>query len=77
MKAYEGEKIVCKCAQPAGKFRHDVDDRASISNNDIEISRPRDPDDLGRYVCLTCEVTVAQQFFGDCWGVNTKNGWLE
>lgn len=77
MKAYEGEKIVCRCAQPAGKFRHDVDDRASISNDDIAISLPVTHDDLGRYVCPTCKVTVAQQFIGDCWGVRTRNGWLE
>ena len=40
MKAYKGEKIVCKCPQPAGEFHRDVDDRASISNDDIAIRCP-------------------------------------
>ena len=41
MKAHAGEEIVCKCAQPAGNFRHNVEDHASISSDDIAIfARP-------------------------------------
>ena len=55
MKAREGEEIVCKCAQPAGNFRRDVEDHATISLlDDIAISPDLPvPDDDHRVVCST------------------------
>jgi hypothetical protein len=78
MKAHEGEEIVCKCAQPAGNFRHNVEDHASISSDDIAISPDLPvPDDDDRVVCPTCKTLMAQRLSGDRWGVMTRNGWLE
>jgi hypothetical protein len=79
MKAQEGEEIVCKCAQPAGNFLHDVEDHGSISTGDIAITLPGGAHhDRGFvWVCPTCNATVAQRFSDGHWGVNTKKGWLE
>jgi hypothetical protein len=78
MKAYKGEEIVCKCAQSAGTFRHDVEDHSSIFSDDIALSPDLPvPDDENCVVCPTCETLVAQRFSGDRWGVNTEKGWLE
>jgi hypothetical protein len=78
MKTHAGEEIVCKCTQPAGNFRHNVEDHASISSDDIAISPDLPvPDADHRVLCPTCEETVAQRFSGDRWGVNTKKGWLK
>jgi hypothetical protein len=64
--------------QPGGNFRHDVEDQATISSDDIAISPDLPvPDDDGCVVCPTCETLVAQRFSGDRWGVNTEKGWLE
>jgi hypothetical protein len=81
--APKGQEIVCDCAQPSGRFHKDLDDRASISSNDIEIPLP--VVELGRWVCPTCKATVAERFgdrtvaqpLGDRWRVRTRNGWLE
>jgi hypothetical protein len=67
---------MCNCAQPAGSFRKDVADHASISSEDIEISSDLPvPDDDGLVVCPICKATVAQRF-SDGWRVRTRNGWL-
>jgi hypothetical protein len=59
-------------------FRHDVEDHASISSDDIAISPDLPvPDDDHCVVCPTGETLVAQRFSGDRSGVNTKKGWLE
>jgi hypothetical protein len=76
MKALKGEEIVCDCAQPAGSFRDDVEDRASISSKNIAITLPGVPGDHGRWVCPVCHTTVAC-FISDRWRVRTINGWLE
>lgn len=76
MKAHKGEKIVCDCDRHAGSFRRGVDDRASISSEDISISLPGVPEGHGCWVCLTCNMTVAR-FSGGHWQVRTRNGWLE
>ncbi len=76
MKAREGEEIVCGCPRPVGSFRRDVGGDASISSDDIAISLPGIPDDLGRWVCPECKVPVAQ-FAGDHWRVKTRRGWLQ
>ena len=77
MKAHKGEEIVCRCPEPAGRFLRDVDDHASISPHDIAISLPWSSIEAWRYVCPTCNATVAQRFSGDHWRVMTRNGWLE
>ena len=78
MKAHEGEKIVCKCAEPAGKFDRDVDDRASISCYDIKIfTWLCTSDGPDRWVCLTCKEPVAELLSGDHYRVRTRKGWLE
>jgi hypothetical protein len=79
MKAHEGEEIVCKCSQPAGDFRRDVEDHGTISFEDIAITLPggahHDPGFV--WVCPMCNATVAQRFSDGHWGVNTKKGWRE
>jgi hypothetical protein len=34
MKARKGEEIVCGCARPAGRFRHDIADHDGILSDD-------------------------------------------
>jgi hypothetical protein len=65
MKAHEGEEIVCECVQPAGDFRHDVEDHASITSDDIAITLTGGVHhDWGFvWVCPTCNATVAERFF--------------
>jgi len=79
MKARDGEEIVCNCAQPAGSFRNNVEDGASIASHDIEIEPLMiwDLDNGGRWFCPTCKETAAQRFSGDRWRVRTKRGWVE
>ena len=75
MKAHKGEEIICKCAQPAGIFRRDIDALDSISSDDFEISRGVTEDHV-RWVCPTCKATVAQ-LSCDHYGVMTRKGWRE
>lgn len=77
MKAHKGDKIVCKCDQPAGSFHKDVNDGASITSNDIAFTLSGAHDDFGRWVCPTCKESVAERFVGDRWRVRTRKGWLE
>ena len=78
MKAHAGEEIVCKCTQPAGNFRHNVEDHASISSDDIAISPDLPvPDADHRVVCPTCEETSGPAFFWRPLGSEHEKGLAE
>ena len=80
MKAHKGEQIVCDCPKPVGYFDRDVEDGASIVEADFAIYADLCAlDDLDRrWVCQTCEATVAERVSEDDyrWQVKKGKGWL-
>ena len=72
MTASKGEAILCNCPRPVGRFRADVDDRASVSPDDFEMDTSLvAPEDHIRWVCPICKAEVAR-LFGDRWRVITQ-----
>ena len=76
MNAHKGDKIVCKCGQPAGSFLENVDDGATISSEDIDLEVTLALDNPDRYVCSHCNEPVAYLVSGR-WQVMTTKGWRE
>ena len=66
-----GDKIECNCPRTVGRFRADVDDRASVAPEAFDISLDGAPDAEGRYVCPNCKAEVAR-FLGQRWQVVTQ-----
>jgi hypothetical protein len=80
MKTRMGEQIVCGCARPAGRFRHDVDDRDGILSDDIELfldAGTAFDAANGRWVRPMCKMEPASRVSGDRWRARTKRGWVE
>jgi hypothetical protein len=80
MKARKDDLIVCNCpapAPPAGKFREDVEDEASVTTDAILIDSSSTDIHDNSYFCRKCHATVAQQLREGEWNVRTRSGWLK
>lgn len=74
-KVRKGEKIVCKCSVPAGKFGEDVAAEEQIGPQHLEIETSVcEPDAVSlTWMCKTCKTVVVQSGNGG-WTVKTARG---